>query len=65
MIKFVYKLFGILFTGLIIFIFITNFKLMDINVSFFKKILYSIKVNIIYYIFYAFYIYGYYKLYRK
>lgn len=61
MIKFFYKIVGIIFTIFIFFIFSINFNFLRFKESLILRIYYSIKVNLIYFIFYFIYIFIYYK----
>jgi hypothetical protein len=61
MIKFFYRFIGLIFTVFIIFIFSVNYNLLRFSESFFLRIYYSIKINLIYYLIYIIYMIIYYK----
>lgn len=64
MIRILYKFVGFIFLSFLIFIFIINYNYLSFKESFFIKVYYAIKINLIYYIFYIIYIIGYITLMR-
>lgn len=59
MIKSLYKIIGLIFTAFILFLFFINFNLFSYKENIFIRVIYSIKVNLIYYLYYLIYMFIY------
>ena len=65
MIRFFYKFIGLIYTSFIIFLFLVNYNMIGYNVNIVKRVYFSIKINLIYYIFYFIYVVLYFKYLHK
>lgn len=64
MLKFLYKIVGLLYTSFIIFIFFVNYNFLSYKEGFILRAYYSVKINFIYYLFYILYVFIYIKYFK-